>query len=405
MRSIYLRSRSQGGVFHSLYKELVEHPPEGYRVLVGKPESNGRQQSTLTLNKKQQMMYRLDGRLKSLLPSTLWSEAKTLSYVLVKKAQASGNSLTSGADLVYSSQQLAFGRFPWIIDLEYANALVDYGDIRLIRRFVQKSLASEKCRRILPWSNWAKRTLYRSLDCDSFKEKITTMRFGMPARNFVKKSDCDRLRLLFVGSVNLFNYLNFEWKGGFEVVDAFLELSKKYDNIDLIMRSWVPPAIKEKCDNRPDIKILSSTLSEEALARLYVSSDIFLFPSYLNLGMAILEAMSYELPVVAVGLYDIPEAVQNMKTGVLLDPPPDTLFYMWNGAPNHQDRNLLPSIRKSRPWMVRQIVDKMSLLIESSSLRRRLGQEARRLVEQGEFSLKNRNDNLKKIFDEAIDVD
>lgn len=383
----------------------MECPPEGYQVLVGESKSKNEQQSTPVLNKKQQMMYKFDGKLRSVLPGVLWPEAKTLSYVLLKKAQGSGIPLTPSVDLVYSSQQLASGKFPWVVDLEYANALVDYGDIRLVRRFVQRSLASKSCKRILPWSNWARRTLYRSLDCSSFKEKIATVHFGVPARDFAKKNNDDRLRLLFVGSINQFNYLNFEWKGGFEVVDAFLELGKKYDDMELIMRSWVPPAIREKCANRPDVRILSSPLSEKALASLYASSDMFLFPSYLNLGIAILEAMSFELPVVTVGLYDVPEAVQDMKTGVLLYPPPSTPFYMWNGAPNHQDRRLLLSIRKSRPWMVNQIVEKTSLLIENGSLRRRIGRQARLLVEHGEFSLKNRNDNLKKIFDEAVDVD
>jgi hypothetical protein len=41
-------------------------------------------------------------------------------------------------------------------------------------------------------------------------------------------------------------------------------------------------------------------------------------------------------------------------------------------------------------------------MIEDSSLGRRLGREARRLIERGEFSIRNRNEKLKMIFDEAI---
>jgi glycosyltransferase involved in cell wall biosynthesis len=403
MRKVYLRGRSQGGDFHSIHRELIKNPPDGYQILTGAPTYQKQQQPTPNLGKTQQLLYKFDRKLdRSALADNLWQEAKTLSYMLVKRTQNLNTVIDSKADLVYSSQQLMFAKRSWVVDFEYANALVDYGDIRLLRRFVQKSLASRYCKKILPWSDWAKRTLYRSLDCDSFREKIETVHFGAPPRSFVKKKDDDRLRLLFVGSTNLFNYLNFEWKGGFEVVDAFLELNKKYDNIELTMRTWVPPEIQEKCAHIPNIKTLSSPLSEEALANLYSSSDIFLFPSYLNLGMAILEAMSYELPVIAVNLYDIPEAVRNMKTGILLDPPPDTPFYTWNGAPNHHDKSLLFKIRQSRRWMVNQIVDKASLLIENGSLRKRFGREARLLLEQGEFSVKRRNDKLKKVFDEAV---
>jgi glycosyltransferase involved in cell wall biosynthesis len=125
-----------------------------------------------------------------------------------------------------------------------------------------------------------------------------------------------------------------------------------------------------------------------------------MYPSYMNLAQVILEAMSYELPVVVSNIYDVPEAITNMRTGILLDCPKLPL-YIWNGAPNHFDRNLLLGIRHVRPWRVKQIVEKTSMLIEDGSLRRKIGQEARHLVEVGEFSLKNRNSKLKRIFDEA----
>jgi len=335
----------------------------------------------------------------------LWHELKTLQYIGIRKLQNLKTSQKLKADLVYASQQLLFADFPWIVDFEYANALINYGDIKLAKRFVKKALSSRYCMRILPWSDWAKRTLFRSLDCDSFEEKIETLHFAVSPKNVITKKDKDKVRLLFVGSINLFNLYNFEWKGGFEVIESFLKLNKKYENLELIIRSWIPPEIREKCANKQNIKILSSILPENELAQLYASSDIFLFPSYLNLGMAILEAMSYELPVVAVNLYDIPEAVQNMKTGILLNPPLNAPFYLWNDAPNHYARELLQKIRQARPWMVNQIVEKTSLLIENNSLRESIGRNARRLVEEGEFCIKRRNEKLKKIFDEAIAID
>jgi glycosyltransferase involved in cell wall biosynthesis len=403
MKTVFLRGRSQGGTFHSIYRELIRCPPDGYQILAGRTETQAQQQSLASLDLKRQLLYKVNWKFESSsYIRDIWHEARTLSYMYIKRTQGSRNLIASGADLVFSSQQLTFAKLPWVVDFEYANALADYGDIRLIRKFVQKQLGSKYCKKILPWSDWAKRTLYRSLDCGPFKEKVETVHFAVPKKDFAKKRKDDKLRLLFVGSINQFNFLNFEWKGGFEVVEAFLELSKKYDCLELVIRSWVPPEIIEKCADKPNIKIISSILSEEALAHLYASSDIFLFPSHLNLGMAILEAMSYELPVIAIDLYDTPEAVQNMKIGILIDPPSNVPYYIWNGAPNHYDKNLLPRIRQSRRWIVNQIVDKASLLIEESSLRRQIGREARRLTEQGEFSVARRNEKLKRIFDEAI---
>jgi glycosyltransferase involved in cell wall biosynthesis len=239
------------------------------------------------------------------------------------------------------------------------------------------------------------------LDCRSFEEKIEVVHLAVGSKNFVKERDDDRLRLLFVGSTNPWNVYNFELKGGIEVVEAFFELSKKYDGLELVIRSWVPPEIREKCAKQPNIMIFNSPLSEEALAHLYASSDVFVFPSHANLGMAILEAMSYELPVVALGVYDVPEAVKDMKTGVLLSPSPKVPYYTWNGEPNHYDRSFLLGIRRSRSWLVKQIVEKTSMLIEECSLRRGIGREARHLVERGNFSIEKRNEKLKRIFDAA----
>jgi glycosyltransferase involved in cell wall biosynthesis len=293
---------------------------------------------------------------------------------------------------------------PWVVDVEYANELVGGNDIKIVRRAVQKSLASKYCRKVMPWSNWAKRTLYHSMNCDSFKEKIETVHFGMRPKNITKKKAEDKVTLLFVGSINLSNAFTFESKGGVEAIEAFLKLREKYDRIELVVRSWVPPEVKAKYANSPDVKILDSPLSDEELTKLYVSSDIFLFPSHLNLGMAILEAMSYELPVIARRIYDIPEAVEDMKTGLLVDPLSTMPYYTWNGAPNGIKIEFLPYVRKYRRQLVNQIVEKASLLIEDAELMRKLGRQARASIETGRFSIENRNAKLKRIFDEAVNA-
>jgi glycosyltransferase involved in cell wall biosynthesis len=334
----------------------------------------------------------------------LWHEAKTLSYVLLKRFRDRRFSTLPEAesDLIYCSQQLLFAALPWIVDVEYANSLVGGNEIRVVRRIVQNCLASKHCKKIIPWSDWARRTLYRSVNCNSFADKIETLHFGVRPKNLAKKKEHDKLILLFVGSVNLSNALNFEGKGGIETVEAFQELCKKYDRIELVIRSWIPPEIKAKYSSIPNVRILDSPISEKALVELYTSSDILVFPAHFNLGMAILEAMSYELPVVARAIYDVPEAVEDMRTGVLLSPLPDLNYYMWNGGPNCYDRNFLLGVRKHRTQLVSQIVEKTSLLIEDTSLRRKLGREARKSIEQGKFSIRNRNRKLKRIFDEAL---
>ena len=398
MKSVFLKGRSQGGTPHSLYEELLRSPPEGYCIFAEK-NGNTPQPRRVVYTKRQTLFDGLSRRLQnSPLARGVWREGKTLLYVGIKKSQ----SLTPSdpkSDLVYASQQFVSGETPWIVDFEYANALVDYGDIRLCRGYIKKALASKSCKKIIPWSSWSKRTLLRSLDCSAFQEKIEPVHFGMRAKNFVKKKEDDKIRLLFVGSINHLNYMNFEWKGGIEVVEAFRQLNKKYD-VELTIRSWVPPDVAAKCADTPNLRLISSMLSDEQLSDLYLAADIFMFPSYLNFGMVLLEAMSYELPVIAPNVFDVPEAIRDMETGVLLDCPKLPL-YEWNGIPNHFDPQLLAGIRGARDWRVRQVFKKTSMLVEDGALRRRIGKNARHLIEAGEYSISNRNRKLGKIFDEA----
>jgi glycosyltransferase involved in cell wall biosynthesis len=401
MKSVFLKGRSQGGIPHSLYEELLRSPPDEYYIFAEK-NGNSTQPRRIVYSKRQTLFDTINKRLlTSPLASNLWREAKTLLYTGIKKTQ-SLNPSDPKSDLIYASQQFVSGDRPWIVDLEFANALVDYGDIRLCRRQVKKALSSSFCKKIIPWSDWSKRTLLRSLDCTPFKNKIETVHFGVKAKKFSKKKESDKIRLLFVGSINHLNYMNFEWKGGIELVEALPQLSKKYD-VELIIRSWVPPEIAVKCAKDPNIKLIKYMLSPEELSNLYMSSDIFVFPSYLNFGMAILDAMSYELPVIASNIFDVPEAVKDMETGILLELP-KLPFYAWNGMPNDLDPQLIVGIRRVRNWRISQIVEKTSMLIEDGALRRRIGKRARGLVEEGEFSLSSKNQKLKRIFDEATET-
>jgi glycosyltransferase involved in cell wall biosynthesis len=405
MRTVYLKGRSRGGPFHSLYRELIDFPPEEYCFLSEKPKSLRPQSLNYGLTRNQQMIMRFDRKLRgSTVTWGVWNETKTIGYILVKKLRdRKFKTLPEAqANLIYCSQQLLFAELPWVVDVEYANGLVGGNEIKVVRRIVQKCLASKHCKKVIPWSNWARRTLYSSMNCDSFKEKIETVHFGMRPKKMIKKKVDDKVSLLFVGSINLANAFTFEGKGGVEAIQAFLELRKKYDKVELVVRSWVPPEIRAKYANNPDIRILDSPLRKEELARLYASSDIFLFPSHLNLGMAILEAMSYELPVIARRIFDIPEAVEDMRTGLLLEPLPTLPYYMWNGAPNSINSRFLEGVHKYRRQLVNQIVEKTSLLIEDAPLMRRLGRQARASIEEGKFSIKNRNAQLKRIFDEAV---
>ena len=390
MKTVYFKNRFRGHPYHSLYQETIKNPPEGFKIMMD--EVSSLQGSNLIdINLKFQ---------RSFVTKDLWQNGKPLIYLLWQAYNKKVEKFE--IDLVFSMQQLIFAKVPWIVDLEFIDALVGYGNIRSCRPIVKKALNSRFCKKILPWSEWSKRTLIKSLDCKSFENKIETVNLAVKPKNCLKLNNDSKVRLLFVGSTNPSNIQNFELKGGIEVLESFVELNKINANLELVVRSWVPEDILKKYSKNKNIIFYPKPLIFEEFEKLFTTSDIFLFPSHANLGLAILEAMSYGLPVVALDIYDIPEAITDMKTGLLLNPSLKVPYYTWDGGPNHYDDNFILNIRHSRPWLVKQITEKVTTLIESDSLRKKLGDSGRNLIEHGDFSIEKRNKKLGRIFEEAL---
>jgi len=254
----------------------------------------------------------------------------------------------------------------------------------------------------LPFSNWAAETLRKSMDCKEFEDKIKILRPTVPSKKISKKkNDEEIIRILFVGSSNPANILDFEFKGLNELVDAFLELQKKYDNLELIIRSKVSEEIRQKTKNFHNIKIIENILSSNELEELYLLSDISVHVGYLNLNAAIFEAMSYGIPVIATSLYNIPELVKDMENGLLIKLPNPDQFYTKNGCPIDLLRHFPDMIRKLRPYVTEKLKTSMELLIEDESLRKKLSAESIKPFQDGEFSINRRQKTLKEVFDIA----
>jgi glycosyltransferase involved in cell wall biosynthesis len=85
--------------------------------------------------------------------------------------------------------------------------------------------------------------------------------------------------------------------------------------------------------------------------------------------------------------------------------PPEDVPYFWRNmitpayTPIH--RQFFAKMQAAHPVMVQRFIEKVSILIENSELRRQMGQAGRREVEEGGFSVRRRNPALKRIFDKA----
>jgi len=394
MKRVFLEGRAIGWELHSLYNELMYLPPEGYEFVVVADERVSSSQDVIhSLNRR---LVRYD------VTKVPYDYVRPLAYYVYNRLKDGFR--PENVDLTYAAQHIVFRREPWIVDLEHAGALVAYGKIKVLKKIIERVLRSDSCKKIIPWTEMGKKSLLYSFDCRGFKEKIEVVNLAVRPKRFRKKFDSDRIKLLFVGTANRVNVGDsFAIKGGHEVLKAFESLRKEYRNLELVVRSYVPANIKEKYASFKDIIIIDRIIPWEVLDYEFRTAGIFLFPSHSTPGMAILDAMSYELPVVATDVWANGELVDDGRTGFLIKGSGKVRYFDENFVPLWGEPRFMRAIRQVDSRVVEELVEKTSILIENEGLRRSMGKAGRQRIEEGNFSISKRNQKLKKIFDEALE--
>lgn len=393
-KTVFLEGRLPNAPLHSLYKPMLNFPPEGYKIVTHKKE-----QDLLGID----IIHRIDRRLISAKSHVFKTFGDVLipglyyTYLFSRPFKRPKNT-----DLVYSSQHIIVDRTPWVVDLEHIGAIFAYGRIEPYRSLIAKYLSSKFCKKIIPWSDAGKRTLFLVFNQKNIRNKVETVYLAVPPKKTLKREKTGIIQLLFVGTSNPWNIEgSFDLKGGKEVLLAFTELAKKYPNIKLVIRSFVPVGIKKKYARVKNLKIIDQVIPVESLHKLYSSSDIFLFPGHQTPGMVILEAMSFGLPVITTDLWANKEMVKDGVNGFLIRKSSRVPYFNRYFIPKGGTSDILEAITEVDKEMVRELIEKASILIEDRDLRHKMSIAARREIETGKFSIKKRNEKLKKIFDES----
>lgn len=386
-KKILLKPRFHGWNIHSLYSELVNNPPHGYTI---EYENE---------NELMPQVYQLDNKNTNPTLKELIYYFKPIPYIIAQYLQSSS---FPDYDLVFASQHVLFKLdLPWITDLEFANALVAYGNLGLVKNTIQKVLESEKCKFVLPWSEWSKKTLLNSIDCKNIMEKIEVVRYTVKPKKFSREKH-DLLNFLFVGSANIMNERNIKFKSLKESILAFKKISKKYDKVHFTIRSFITPEIQRLVKNDSNITIIDKFLNKDELHQLYQNADIFVLPSHETCGISLLDAMSFELPVIALNIYDIPEVITDGKNGILIDGHKDMQYYTKTKIPYDYSVKFYAGIDKYSNYLVDQLEQFFVKLIEEPTLRKKLGKAARETIESGELSIEKRNTQFESVFESAI---
>ena len=137
---------------------------------------------------------------------------------------------------------------------------------------------------------------------------------------------------------------------------------------------------------------------------MYLKSDVFVLPTHTdNYGVVFLEAMSAGLPIIGTTSFTVPELIDDGKNGFLIKSP-----YSWENyltKTGFAQKKFTNDIEKVHPEIVKQLVEKLSKLIENKKLREKMGKESRKMIENknSKLNIENRNKQLGKIYEEALE--
>ena len=258
-----------------------------------------------------------------------------------------------------------------------------------IRKQIEDSIKSKYCRKIMPLTRAAQKTMEAVLDLSGAESKIEVVYPAIRPMTARERKKRDKVRILFIGN-------DFQIKGGRVVLEAFSKLRRKYD-VALVIVSQ--EAYSSNLPPQEDVTILPSLSREILLRDWYPEVDIFCLPTYADsFGFVFLEAKAAGLPIVSTDHFHMPEIIEDGKTGFLIRTP----LSCWKSDFTYNPE-WLQGLSRKHPEAVSELVEKLSILIEDNSLRQRLGEAGKVEVERGRFSIEARNKQLGGIYQEAAE--
>lgn len=184
-----------------------------------------------------------------------------------------------------------------------------------------------------------------------------------------KASESQQLKFVFLGKIN-------QRKGIYDLIKAVANLEPQHRQaIKLILAG--SGEVEQAQKLATDLGIIEQIsfpgwINDQQRNQLLAESDVFVLPSYNEgLPMAILEGMSWGLPIITTPVGGIPEVILDKETGLLVT-----------------------------PGDIEQLTQAIQSLIEQPSLRQHLGQSARKQVEP--LSLDRYNHALSNIYNNAF---
>ncbi len=358
---------------HPQFKEITDYPPKNVKYFFDKPKGD---HNSSWIRRKRALI------------------AFAQKYLQLPRMQKIKNQ--EKYDLVHSTRGILIrNKLPWVVDLESGAAFSGLEWVSLkkpvMKRLIRKYLASPYCKKIMPQSEAARISILENIDCTGFEHKIETVYLAYHTTK-LKRKKSPIVRLSFIGR----GYFE---KGGHDAQEAFKILDKKYPGkLQLKMKCNVPEEHKLKMKNVIYVPKIDDPL--EFYKEIFGDCDIYVQPTTVDsFGVSILEAMSTGLPIVCTDDFTLPELVKDGYNGFLVKSPVNWYPYGVKGKWEEYTKKA----EEPHPETVKELVEKISILIENPELREKMAKNSFKIVQSGRFSIKERNKHLAKIYKEALE--
>jgi len=344
------------------YKYLIESPPKGISF------QNIQKQKGVITNKR---FFWFSNFLKKQI--RYWTNKLNL---VIPNAHLSPN---GDYDLIHCAHCLSKNKIkPWVADIEsWWSMGISGTNTKKGEEKVRKILISKNCKKIMPWTEHTKKQILKKFP--EIKDKIEVVYPTIPEIKNLKKPQNKNLRIIFVARY-------FYLKGGLIALEVLEKLRQKY-GIEGIVVSNVPENLKKKYSK---LKIYN-LIPQKKLFELMKSSDIFLYPCFVDtFGFSLLEAMGFGLPITSINTNKTKtrkEIVEDGKTGLIFDVNKNLNYY---------------KIEKREKEVINKLILNASKLIKNKKFKEEMSKNGLKEISSGKFSIKKRNEKLKKIYMEAV---
>lgn len=387
-----------GRALHPMFHEQLHAVPPGFRYVSAHPALADDPRGTKLITQSAGRLPRVQ-RLAERIAMRALSSA---GYVHTVGAEPLGD-----AELIHSCERLLRRPpLPYVLDFEHVELFVLYQRAALsrpwTRRWLLSALGDERCRRLLPWTEAARRSVFAALGPEAERQLGPRMEVLHPAVRLAAEHPRLRqpgpLRVLFVGTV-------FLEKGGVEAIRA-VERARESHDVELDVLSYVPPDWQRRLDGASGVRIHRPG-APDVVRRLYERCDVLLFPSHMDtFGFVVLEAMAHGLPVLAPRHLALTEIVEDERSGLLF--APENMMYGADTRSRFQHvlpppaRYLCALAAPSDPY-VAGIAAALARLAGDGDLYGQLAAGAHQRVRSGLFSIEERKRRLERIYADALE--